>query len=157
MTIVAGTHYNNRNERSRRPAGGPDDPASSLPCPFEEAILSRKCGCRLALRSSVGSRQKVQCNSAESHQDCAEMLNYMRKSVNFSLGLAHAPNALPRAQAKKLQCGTLIGLQNALDLVVENDRVNNIHDTVQRAKKRYGSVEEFPEQQIVRCIASYGK
>lgn len=85
------------------------------------------------------------------------MLNHMRKNVNFSLGLAHAPNALPQAQAVKLQCGALIGLQNALDLVIENDRVNNIHDTMQRAMKRYGSIEEFPEQEIVRSIASYRK
>ena len=85
------------------------------------------------------------------------MLNHMRKSVNFSLGLAHVPNALPADQATRLQCGALIGLQNALDLVVENDRVNNIHETMQRAKKRYGSVEEFPEQEIVRSIASYGR
>ena len=85
------------------------------------------------------------------------MLNHMRKSVNFSLGLAHAPNALPREQATKLQCGALLGLQNALDVVVENDRVNNIHETMQRAKKRYGSIEEFPEQEIIRRIASYDK
>lgn len=93
----------------------------------------------------------------EDQQDCAAMLNHMRKSVNFSLGLAHAPNALPREQATKLQCGALLGLQNALDVVVENDRVNNIHETMQRAKKRYGSIEEFPEQEIIRRIASYGK
>lgn len=128
-----------------------------MPCPFEQAILSRKCACRLASRTTGDSRQKVVCGSIESHQDCAGMLNYMRKSVNFSLGLAHAPNALPRDQAMKLQCGALIGLKNALDLVVENDRVNNIHDTMQRAIKRYGSIEEFPEQEIVRSIASFGK
>jgi hypothetical protein len=154
---VAGRKFDNYSGRPWSDPEGEHDPQAVMPCPFERAILSRKCACRLAQRSSVESRQKVQCSSMEDQQDCAAMLNHMRKSVNFSLGLAHAPNALPREQATKLQCGTLLGLQNALDVVVENDRVNNIHETMQRAKKRYGSIEEFPEQEIIRRIACYGK
>lgn len=154
---MEGKPFNRHNGRSRSDPDSGDESPTVIPCPFERAILSRKCACRLAQRTNVDSRQKVMCSSEESHRDCAEMLNHMRKSVNFSLGLAHAPNALPREQATKLQCGALIGLQNALDLVVENDRVNNIHDTLQRAKKRYGSIEEFPEQEIIRSIAAYGK
>lgn len=85
------------------------------------------------------------------------MLNHVRKNVNFSLGLAHVPNALPQAQAVKLQCGVLIGLQTALDKVAENNRVNNIYDTVQRALKRYGSLQGLPDQDIIRSIAASGK
>jgi hypothetical protein len=152
---VAEKYYTNPGGRSWTGADSQDDAVSVLPCPFERAIVSRKCACRLARRISEDNRRKVQCGSPEDHQDCAELLNHMRKSVNFSLGLAHAPNALPGAQATRLQCGAIIGLQNALDRVVENDRVNNINDTMQRAKKRYGSVDQFPEQEIVRSIASY--
>ena len=67
------------------------------------------------------------------------------------------PNALPQAQAAKLQCGVLTGLQKALDKAAENNRVNNIYDTVQRALKRYGSLEALPDQDIIRSIASSGK
>ena len=134
-----------------------DAPLTSLPCPFEKAILSRTCACRFALRTSVATRLKVQCSSVEGHQDCADILNHIRKHVNFSLGLAHVPNALPQAQAAKLQCGVLIGLQKALDKVAENNRVNNIYDTVQRALKRYGSLQALPDQDIIRSIASSGK
>ena len=134
-----------------------DAPLTTLPCPFEKAILSRACACRYALRTSVATRLKVQCSSNEGQRDCADMLNHIRKNVNFSLGLAHVPNALPQAQAVKLQCGVLTGLQNALDKVAENNRVNNIYDTVQRALKRYGSLQGLPVQDIIRSIASSGK
>ena len=145
-----------RNGRARRDSED-DTGKAVISCPFERAILSRKCSCRLAERTSLEMRLKIVCGSASDHRDCAEILNHMRKNLIFSLGLKHAPNALPADQAVKLQCGALIGLQNALDLVVENERVNNIHDTVQRAKKRYGPVESFPEQEIIRSIATFGK
>lgn len=134
-----------------------DAPLITLPCPFDKAILSRTCACRFALRTSAGTRLKVQCSSSEGQRDCADTLNHIRKNVNFSLGLAHVPNALPRAQAARLQCGVLIGLQNALDKVVENNRVDNVYDTVQRALRRYGSLQGLPDQDIIRSIASRGK
>lgn len=79
----------------------------------------------------------------------------MRKSASFTLGVAYSPSALPHAKAAKLQCGGLIGLQNALDQVVQNERVNDVYSLVQRALKRYGSLQALPEQDIVRSIASY--
>ena len=132
-----------------------DDSLITLSCPFEKAILSRACACRYAKRNRVGCRQTVQCHAEHGYQDCADTLNQMRKSASFSLGAAHAPSALPLAKATKLQCGGLIGLQNALDKVVETTRVSDVYGLVQRALKRYGSPEEFPQQDIVRGIASH--
>jgi hypothetical protein len=134
-----------------------NDSFITLSCPFEKAILNRVCACRHARRNSVGSRQTVQCHAQQGCQDCADTLNHIRKSASFCLGLAHAPSALPHDKAAKLQCGGLIGLQNALDQVVESKHVNDIYSLVQRALKRYGSAEELPDQHIVRSIASYNK
>ena len=85
------------------------------------------------------------------------MLNFMRKSASFTLGVSYTPSALPHPQAIKLQCGGLIGLQNALDKVVQNERVTDVYGLIQRALKRYGSWQDLPEQDIVRSIASYKK
>ncbi len=84
-----------------------------------------------------------------------ELLNHMRKSASFSLGVGHAPSALPDAKAVKLQCGGLIGLQNALDRVMETHLVSDIYSLVQRALKRYDSMQALPDQHIVRSIACY--
>ena len=127
---------------------------SNPPCPFECAILSRTCGCRYAVKHNDPLRQKIYCDADTGNRDCVTTLNHFRKSVNFSLGLARAPNALPRSQAMLLQKGVLIGLQNALDKVVENSRVNNVYETIHRALKRYGSPQELPQQEIIRSIAA---
>jgi len=134
-----------------------DAPLTAQSCPFERAILSRTCACRFAKRVSMTPNQKVQCASEYGYRDCVDMLNHVRKNVNFSIGLTHVPSALPRAQATRLQCGMLIGLQNALDKVVEHSSINNIYDTVQRAIKRYGPLQNLPVQELIRSIAAYNK
>ena len=133
------------------------DDSLTLTCLFEKAILSRTCACRYAERNHIGSRPTITCQSSDGHKHCAQMLNYMRKSASFTLGVTYTPSALPHAKATQLQCGGLIGLQNALDKVVQNERVNDVYGLIQRALKRYGSMQELPEQDIVRSIASYKK
>lgn len=88
---------------------------------------------------------------------CADMLNQIRKSASFALGSAQAPAALPHAKALQIQCGGLTGLQNALDQVEPNRRVSDIYSLVKRAIKRYSSLADLPEQDIVRGIASFKK
>ena len=133
------------------------DESLTLTCLFEKAVLSRTCGCRYAERNHVGSRPTITCQSSNGHKHCAQVLNFMRKSASFTLGVTYTPSALPHTQATKLQCGGLIGLQNALDKVVQNERVADVYGLIQRALKRYGSLQELPEQDIVRSIASYKK
>ena len=133
------------------------DDSLTLTCLFEKAILSRTCACRYAERNHIGSRPTITCQSSDGHKHCAQMLNYMRKSASFTLGVTYTPSALPHAKATQLQCGGLIGLQNALDKVVQNERVTDVYRLIQRALKRYGSMQDLPEQDIVRSIASYKK
>lgn len=132
-----------------------DEPVSILACSFEKAIVSRSCGCRYANRHNVRSRQIINCQSEEGQKLCVDMLNQIRKSASFALGNAQAPSALPHAKALQIQCGGLTGLQNALDKVEQNQRVSDIYSLVKRAMKRYGSLGELPEQDIVRSIASF--
>ena len=85
------------------------------------------------------------------------MMNQIRKTASFALGSTQVPSALRNAKALQVQCGGLIGLQNALDKVEPNQRVRDVYSLVKRAVKRYGSHNELPEQEIVRSIASYQK
>lgn len=142
---------------TRRSGSHDNEPVAAPPCPFEKAVLSRTCACRHARRGSVGSRQTVCCHAEDGNRDCVGVLNRMRQSANFSLGVVHTPSALPHAKAVKLQCGGLIGLQNALDQVVKNQRVYDIYGLVQRALRRYGSPQGLPQQDMIRSIAAYRK
>lgn len=85
------------------------------------------------------------------------VLNHMREGANFTFGSTRAPGALRNLQARSLQCGGLVGLQNALDEGLDQQRVDDICMLIQRALRRYGSVQEFPLRDIVRGISSYGK
>lgn len=126
-------------------------------CPYEKAILDRTCACPHAGRSKAGSRYMVRCAFEDGNVACVKVLSCFRKMTNFAFGAPGTPSALTRAQALRLQCGGLLGLQNALDKVVHNHRVDDICALVRRALKRYGSVERFPGQDIVRGIASFDK
>ncbi len=134
-----------------------DEPVARLTCAFERAVLSRKCGCRHAQRLRAGNRQAVQCRSQDGHADCVQALGHIRQGANFAFGSVRVPSALPNVQALSLECGGLTGLQNALDNVAQHPRVDDIYSLIQRALRRYGSIEEFPRQEIIRGIATHKK
>ena len=134
-----------------------DEPAAVAGCSFERAIVSRTCGCRHANRRNANARLTIHCQSREGQKLCAEMMNQIRKTASFALGSTQAPSALRHTEALKIQCGGLVGLQNALDKVEPNQRVRDIYSLVKRAMKRYSSLAELPEQEIVRSIASFDK
>ena len=134
------------------------DPSDgTLACPFEKAILNRSCGCSRARRRSAGHRSTVRCDSKKGQEDCQVTLNVIRKSAAFTLGVTNPPGALPNAEAAKLQCGGLSGLQCALDPVQETNRVRDIYTLIQRAMKRYGSLQDLPQQEMVRGVAAFTK
>lgn len=99
----------------------------------------------------------ISCQSEEGQKLCSEVLNQIRKSASFTLGSTQAPSALPHAKALQIQCGGLMGLQNALDKNEQNVRVSDISSLVKRAKKRFNKLHGFPEQEIVRSIAALKK
>ena len=128
---------------------------STLSCPYEKAILSRVCGCRKAVKTQIGDRESLNCTDEDAQQQCVEFLNQTRKRANFALGLTHMPSALPHALAVKVQCGGLLGLQHALDIVEAPQRVNDVATLLARAQRRYDGLESCPFDQIMRSVAHY--
>ncbi len=127
----------------------------TTPCPFEKAIFQRVCACPQAAKTNIAEREVVNCRSAEAQENCVTFLHNLRRRANFALGLTRTPGALPHAKAIKIQCGGLLGLQQALDPFVEEARVADVHALVTRALKRFESMSEVPYDTIVRFVNQY--
>ena len=142
---------------TEKPDGSLDLSDGTLACPFEKAILSRTCGCSRARRRSEGHRSTVRCDTEIGQQNCVTTMGVIRKSAAFTLGVVQTPGALPNTQAAKLQSGGLSGLQGALDPGAEHDRVRDIYGLIKRALARYGSLQDLPQQEMVRGVAAFNK
>lgn len=132
-----------------------------LSCAFDRAILNRTCGCSCAVRKKQETqrsvRRTVECGLEQGQQDCMRLLSHMREGANFVFQKRHKPGALSNTQAVRFQCGGLIGLQQSLDKMSQSRTVEDIYRLMQRCLRRYGRVEDFPLQEIVRGIASQRK
>lgn len=126
-----------------------------LPCPYEKAIVSRVCGCAEATKTNLAEREVVSCRAQECQQACLEVLEHIRQRANFALGLTHTSGELPHAKAVKIQCGGLLGLQEALDPDDAQPRICNIFSLIRRAKKHYGAFDGLPFPQIMRAVVRY--
>lgn len=126
-----------------------------LPCPYEKAILSRVCGCAQAIKMNLAEREVVSCRAQGFQQACLEVLEHIRQRANFALGLTHIPGELPHSKAVKIQCGGLLGLQEALDPNDAQPQVCDIFTLIRRAKKHYGEFDGFPFHQIMRAVVRY--
>jgi hypothetical protein len=127
----------------------------TAPCPFEKAILQRVCACPRATKCHIAEREAVNCQSPQAQETCVAFLHHVRKRANFALGLKRMPGALPHAKAIKIQCGGLLGLQNALDPFAQESRVSDVHGLMNRAIKRFQEMSNIPYDQIVREVNKY--
>lgn len=139
-----------RVQRASEPADG------VLACPFSSAIGSRLCGCRQSAKPTVPGVARICCQLEPAQRDCVALINNIRKRARFTLGQPRPSGALPQSAAMALQCGGLLGLQQALDPVgPEQTRVSNVHALVQRARRRYGEWSALPFEMILRAVAAY--
>jgi hypothetical protein len=129
---------------------------NSLPCPFEKAILTRRCNCDRARRLHVAEREVMACISPAAQADCQVLLELLRKSASFTLKLTQVKGPLPHAKEIKVQIGGLLGLQR---LVTVEDpprgEVGNIYALVKRAQAEFGNLIDLPFHEIVPSIATF--
>lgn len=125
-----------------------------LQCVFERALLRRCCGCQHAIRRNIADREAAGCLDASAHALCAELKKQLQQAAAFTLKLTHPDAPLPHGKQLKLQCGGLLGIAY---LTVENqpDEVANIHAVVAAAIEKYGSLAQFPYQEIIQAIRAY--
>jgi hypothetical protein len=122
-------------------------------CPFSKPILGQWCACEYA---RVGDRcsGKMVCTQADERREtCLQLVQLLKKNTRFTLNLSDTDTQINHAQAMKIKCGGLLGMQRILKTNSE-DRPS-IVDVINQAKERYGSIESFPFGEIIRDISSF--
>jgi hypothetical protein len=129
---------------------------NEAPCVFAKAILRRCCRCSRSQKLFIAEREAVACRSPGARQRCAEVLGQLRNKAMFALRLPHQEAVLPHGKELKVQCGGMLGLQQALlPEQPDADIVEDINGLLENALEDYGSVESLPYGEVVKGITSF--
>ncbi len=129
---------------------------NDAPCVFAKAILRRCCRCSRSQKLFIAEREAVACKSPGARQRCTEVLEVLHSKAIFALHLPHAMSVLPHGKELKVQCGGMLGLQQALlPAQSDADTVEDINGLLENALKDYGEVEALPYGEVVKGITSF--
>ena len=125
-------------------------------CLYEKAILSTHCRCSLMRKINLAEREAAHCEDDAGQQRCQAFLDALRHAARFALRTTDEKSSLPHARAMRLQVGGLRGLHLALhpDRPVPSP-IPDIHGLIGEGLERWGSLEAFPWQQILREVAAW--
>jgi hypothetical protein len=123
---------------------------SAAVCVFAKALLARAAVCGLAARRSVGERELVECSSIVARTNCGTLAALMHERARFALRLPSPGRPMIHAQALRLHCGGLAGLQRLLGA-----EHADVHAMVGAAHERHGSLLALPWDAIVREITAW--
>ena len=82
--------------------------------------------------------------------NCGTLAALMHERARFALRLPSSRHPLIHAQAMRLHCGGLLGLQQALGATQPD-----VHVMVGMAQERYASLTELPWDSIVRDLLGW--
>lgn len=139
------------------------------PCIFEKITLLRYAGCQYCQKIFIAEREGMSCQSRPAQKNCLITLSEIRKKARFSLQVTQANEPLPHSKELKVQAGGLYGLQQYVngkdptdiqELNDDNRRfesnnnrpILNIHQTITEAFVKFGSISEFPFNEIIKTI-----
>lgn len=129
---------------------------NDAPCVFAKAILRRCCGCSRSQKLFIAEREAVACKSPGARQRCLEVQEQLHLKAMFALRLPHPETVLPHGKELKVQCGGMLGLQQALlDEQEPSALVADINGLLENAIRDFGSVEALPYGQVVRGITNF--
>jgi len=129
---------------------------NDAPCVFAKAILRRCCGCSRAQKLFLAEREAVACKSPGARQRCAEVLAVLHEKAQFALHLPHAESVLPHGKELKVQCGGMLGLQQALVPEQPNAAgVEDINGLLEEALEECGTVDALPYGEVVKGITGF--
>ncbi len=130
--------------------------ANPIVCPFEKALVAKRCFCEKAVRHNIAERDVAGCSSAAVAEDCGALLDLLRHNAQFALHLTHVEGGLPHAKEMKVQCGGLLGLQRELDPArADDETVENVFALVREAMERFGDLASLPYGEIVKTVSSF--
>jgi hypothetical protein len=133
-----------------------DEPQSSAccksrsACVFAKALLARAAVYELAQRRAVAERELVECPSPVARTNCGTLSALLHERARFTLRLPGTGQPLIHAQALRLQCGGLQGMQQALAAPVAD-----VHRMVGLAHERHGSLTDLPWASIVQAVVQW--
>lgn len=122
---------------------------NALPCVFQGALLAQHATCSLAVRKSLAEREGLSCSQPTAHLNCEMLERLLLERATFPLHL-HPQAPLTHSVLMKLQCGGVEGIREALAATH-----NDVHDLVNAAQARFGSLTELPLHQIVQKILAW--
>jgi len=129
---------------------------NELPCTFSKAILRRCCNCRHAQKLLLAEREAMACLSPEGQQRCETLLPILRYKAAFALKLTDTDGKLPFGKEIKVQCGSMLGLQQELEAnPLQEPKVEDIYNLIDQAEAFYDSFEKFPFNEMVRTISHF--
>lgn len=123
-----------------------------LPCVFEKALLARCAVCQLAEHHALAERVTISCTSPVARAECGRLAGLLREKSAFALRLTQPQRILPHAMMMKIQCGGLIGMQQALDADAPAPDVQHL---LRIAHERHGDLAALPFSEIVKGVAAF--
>ena len=127
-----------------------DSCCSDTACVFAKALLARAASCELATRRALAERELVECTSPVARINCGTLAALLHERARFALRLPRPGQPLIHAQALRLQCGGLAGMQQALGAASRD-----VHRMVGLAHQRHGSLTELPWAAVVATVADW--
>ncbi len=124
-------------------------------CVFEKAVLTRRCHCSCSARFYLADREGISCNAEQANARCKQLLQLMRENARFALKLTDSGDKLPHAKEIKVQNGGLLGLQGILQPEAPRDSVVDIAALMVRGIEAFGSIRQFPYQEIIKSITRF--
>jgi hypothetical protein len=123
---------------------------SGATCVFAKALLARAAVCELAQRRQIAEREVIECPSPVARTNCATLSALLYERCRFPLHLPRSGQPLIHAQALRLQCGGLQGMQQALAAPAPD-----VHRMVVVAHERYASLTALPWASIVEAVGHW--
>lgn len=137
-------------------AGDPDLPCmikSKLKlCPFSKPLAGDWCTCPYAILVEQRAG-KMACGREDEFLDsCTELSEVFKDKSRFVLGVSDE-SELTHAQLMKVRIGGLLGMQRVL--TGETETLPAVREVIDGVVERYGSVDRFPFNEIVRDIRAF--
>lgn len=86
-------------------------------------------------------------------EHCIALTDELRNRARFVLGVGGEERVLTHAQSMKIRCGGLLGMQRVLAL--EQSRPPAVLAVIDAVGQCYGSLDDFPFNEIVQDIRAF--
>lgn len=132
------------------------DEVNNTKCVFEKAMLTRRFGCENLVKYNIAEREAAGCVSARCRDECAQLLELIRRNASFVLKTTSSGGPLPHAKELKAQCGGITGLNMALHPASdEHAKIENIYGLVREAREIFTTLDQVPFQDINKWISAF--